>query len=339
MDAARQRASAPATRCCRARRRPRTRSPSALVVGNAYCVRVKPVRANGVEAPVDVPRPERRRHRLGLPVRRPAGRRRVPAVLRQRGLPRRGRLPDAADRLDLDQHAAVHVEPDRRRRRLLRRGRHRPGDDARHRLRLDGGTRVLAAQVQRELAGLVPGLDHQLLLAGLPGQRHRTAPAPTASPARATAGRSSSRRSRRRWSRRLAARPSTARSPSSGCRCTARRSTRSAGVGRPELPDVRQPHPGDVASTYSTSYTSTRQQLQERARCTGGSQAIDAKGTALSWTAPESFTQTYDVPTFDDIDNPTQGSDTPVLQWNPVPGAVSYDVDMLCSVRAVVHRR
>ena len=38
------------------------------------------------------------------------------------------------------------------------------------------------------------------------------------------------------------------------------------------------------------------------------------------------------MPTFDGIDNPTEGSDTPVLQWNPVPGAISYDVDMLCSV-------
>ncbi len=84
-------------------------------------------------------------------------------------------------------------------------------------------------------------------------------------------------------------------------------------------------------STYSTSYTSTLNNFKS-GLLYWRVQAIDAKGTALSWTAPESFTQTYDVPTFDGIDNPTEGSDTPVLQWNPVPGAISYDVDMLCSV-------
>ena len=91
-------------------------------------------------------------------------------------------------------------------------------------------------------------------------------------------------------------------------------------------------------STYSTSYTSTLNNFKS-GLLYWRVQAIDAKGTALSWTAPESFTQTYDVPTFDGIDNPTEGSDTPVLQWNPVPGAISYDVDMLCSVGPVVHRR
>ena len=165
-------------------------STSALIVGNAYCVRVKPVRLSTASRAVDVPRPEQRRHRLGVPVRRPAGRRRVPAVLRQRGLPRRGRLPDAADRLHLDQHAAVHVEPDLGRRRVLRRGGHRPGDD--HMSSTTPGRRF--PPTRRARPARARWSRTRTRPPTTTGRSSRptasTAPAPTGSPARATAGRS-----------------------------------------------------------------------------------------------------------------------------------------------------
>ncbi len=90
-----------------------------------------------------------------------------------------------------------------------------------------------------------------------------------------------------------------------------------------------------AALTYATSYTSPINSFK-----TGTLywrvQAIDAKGTGLSWSVPQTFTQTYDPPSFDTITNPTQGAMIPVLKWNPVPNAISYDVDLICSMQGAV---
>ena len=91
-------------------------------------------------------------------------------------------------------------------------------------------------------------------------------------------------------------------------------------------------------STYSTSYTSTLNNFKS-GLLYWRVEAIDAKGTALSWTAPESFTQTYDVPTFDGDRQPDRGlghAGAPVE-----PGARRHLLRRRHAVlgRAVVHRR
>ena len=63
-------------------------------------------------------------------------------------------------------------------------------------------------------------------------------------------------------------------------------------------------------------------------------QAVDRAGNGLAWSTTGQFTKTLPAPTFSGITapyNPTTSDSIPVWRWNPVPGAVSYDVQLNCS--------
>jgi hypothetical protein len=59
-------------------------------------------------------------------------------------------------------------------------------------------------------------------------------------------------------------------------------------------------------------------------------QAIDAGSRGLSYSATGTFQKTLPVPTFDTVTNDAAGTQIPTFKWDPVPGAMSYDVDITC---------
>jgi hypothetical protein len=59
-------------------------------------------------------------------------------------------------------------------------------------------------------------------------------------------------------------------------------------------------------------------------------QAVDAAGRGLSYSPTGTFQKTLAVPTFDTVTNDPAGGQIPTFKWDPVPGAVSYDVDLNC---------
>jgi hypothetical protein len=80
----------------------------------------------------------------------------------------------------------------------------------------------------------------------------------------------------------------------------------------------------DDVTTAATSYTSERTYpadtvLYWRVRAT------DAGGIGLTWSNVGTFRRKLATPTVAG-DNPTGGGTIPVLRWNPVEGATSYDV-------------
>jgi hypothetical protein len=79
-----------------------------------------------------------------------------------------------------------------------------------------------------------------------------------------------------------------------------------------------------TVTTDSTAYTSSATfpadtALYWRVR------ANDEIGTGLNWSRTESFSRTLPAPTAAP-GNPTSGAVIPALRWNPVQGAVSYDI-------------
>lgn len=59
-------------------------------------------------------------------------------------------------------------------------------------------------------------------------------------------------------------------------------------------------------------------------------QAIDAGARGLSYSPTGTFQKTLPVPTFDTVSNDAAGSQIPTFSWDPVPGAMSYDIDVTC---------
>jgi hypothetical protein len=59
-------------------------------------------------------------------------------------------------------------------------------------------------------------------------------------------------------------------------------------------------------------------------------QAIDAGGRGLSSSPTGTFQKTLPVPTFDTVTNDAAGTAIPTFTWDPVPGAMSYDIDVTC---------
>jgi hypothetical protein len=59
-------------------------------------------------------------------------------------------------------------------------------------------------------------------------------------------------------------------------------------------------------------------------------QAVDAEGRVLSYSPVGTFQKTLPVPSFDTVTNDAAGGQIPTFKWDPVPGAVSYDVDVNC---------
>jgi hypothetical protein len=63
-------------------------------------------------------------------------------------------------------------------------------------------------------------------------------------------------------------------------------------------------------------------------------QAFDVDDTTQtggqSWSATGTFSRTLPVPDFTNVSNPVTGDQIPIWQWNPVPGAISYDVNLTC---------
>jgi hypothetical protein len=80
----------------------------------------------------------------------------------------------------------------------------------------------------------------------------------------------------------------------------------------------------DDVTTQATSYTAQKSYpadtaLYWRVRVT------DERGVGLSWSRTGSFKRTLQMPTLAG-DNPTGGAAIPLFRWNPVQGAVEYDV-------------
>lgn len=64
-------------------------------------------------------------------------------------------------------------------------------------------------------------------------------------------------------------------------------------------------------------------------------QAVDRAGTGLAWSDTGTFTKTLPVPSFSGITAPynaTSSDVIPMWEWNAVPGAVSYDVHLVCPI-------
>jgi hypothetical protein len=88
----------------------------------------------------------------------------------------------------------------------------------------------------------------------------------------------------------------------------------------------------EKVTTFATSYTSeTKSYPADKGTLYWRVRAIDKVGNTLAWSATRSFTQTYPIPTFTGYVNPTAGALIPQWQWDPVPNAVSYDFDIVCS--------
>jgi len=84
---------------------------------------------------------------------------------------------------------------------------------------------------------------------------------------------------------------------------------------------------GTPVQTTATSYTGTNfpaGNLYWRV------QAVDASGNGLSWTDPQQFTMSYAAPTFTgngtSYVNPATADAIPVLHWDSMPGATSYEL-------------
>jgi hypothetical protein len=85
----------------------------------------------------------------------------------------------------------------------------------------------------------------------------------------------------------------------------------------------------DVTSIGETSYTGNTT-YPAATTLYWRVQAVDAGGRTLSYSPTGTFQKTLAVPTFDNVTNDTAGGQIPTFQWDPVPGAVSYDVDLSC---------
>jgi hypothetical protein len=85
----------------------------------------------------------------------------------------------------------------------------------------------------------------------------------------------------------------------------------------------------DVTSIGETSYTGNTT-YPAATTLYWHVQAVDAGGRTLSYSPTGTFQKTLAVPTFDNVTNDTAGGQIPTFQWDPVPGAVSYDVDLSC---------
>ena len=82
--------------------------------------------------------------------------------------------------------------------------------------------------------------------------------------------------------------------------------------------------------------TQTRSTTSRPGRCTGGSRRSTRRARGSPGRRRRRSPRPTIRPSFDTITNPTQGAMIPVLKWNPVPGAVSYDVDLICSMQGAV---
>jgi hypothetical protein len=87
--------------------------------------------------------------------------------------------------------------------------------------------------------------------------------------------------------------------------------------------------PLDDILTDSTSYTSnttypsaTTLYWRVRADAENGSNFV-----GLTWSASGTFTKQLPTPVFDP-DNPSSGAQIPAFSWSPVPGAISYDIQI-----------
>jgi hypothetical protein len=56
--------------------------------------------------------------------------------------------------------------------------------------------------------------------------------------------------------------------------------------------------------------------------------SIDYSGRQQPWSTPRTFTQTWPAPDFVSITNPTASDTVPTFSWNPVPGAISYTINI-----------
>ena len=82
--------------------------------------------------------------------------------------------------------------------------------------------------------------------------------------------------------------------------------------------------PGSPFLTAGTSFTASN--FPASAHLYWKVQALDRSGNGLAYSATQQFQKTLAVPTFATVTNPTSGDGIPVLQWDPMPGAIGYDV-------------
>jgi hypothetical protein len=84
----------------------------------------------------------------------------------------------------------------------------------------------------------------------------------------------------------------------------------------------------ETSYTPSSTYPAGRALYwRVQAEAAHGSQPM----IGLAWSSTGHFTKTLGVPTFTSITNATSSDGIPVWTWNPVDGAVSYDLHLICS--------
>ncbi len=89
---------------------------------------------------------------------------------------------------------------------------------------------------------------------------------------------------------------------------------------------------GSPFTTAGTSFTASN--FPASAHLYWKVQALDRSNNGLASSPTWQFQKTLAAPTFNTVNNPTSGEGIPALQWDPMPGAVAYDVQSACRATA-----
>ena len=81
---------------------------------------------------------------------------------------------------------------------------------------------------------------------------------------------------------------------------------------------------GSPFTTAGTSFTASN--FPASAHLYWKVQALDRSNNGLASSPTWQFQKTLAAPTFNTVNNPVSGEGIPALQWDPMPGAVAYDV-------------
>ena len=84
---------------------------------------------------------------------------------------------------------------------------------------------------------------------------------------------------------------------------------------------------GSPFQTQTTSFTGAN--LPPATKLWWKVRAYDHSGNPLSFSATRQLTDTVQTPTFGSVSNPVNGQAIPAFSWDPTPGAISYDVQVL----------
>ena len=87
-----------------------------------------------------------------------------------------------------------------------------------------------------------------------------------------------------------------------------------------------QATPLEDITTSNTSYTSLTASYPADSDLYWQVRAVDYNGLKQPYSSSRTFHQSWPTPSLVGVTNPTAGDTVPVFSWQPVTGAVSYDV-------------